>query len=86
MIDLGAQNNTLKSRQPRLRWYGQILRMDEGNKVKQTMKMEVRGTRAKGRPRMRQMNNIRQGINKCRLEEQDRIIWSSLAQNAGMAS
>ena len=27
-----------------LRWYGDILRMDEENKVKQTMKMEVSGS------------------------------------------
>ena len=58
-----------------LRWYGHIWRMDQENKVKQrTTKMEVRGTRAKGRSRMRWMDNIRQDINKCGLEEQDRII------------
>ena len=39
--------------------------MDEGNKVKQTIKMEVRGTRAKGRPGMRWMDNIRHDMNKC---------------------
>ena len=45
--------------------------MDEGNKVKQMMKMEVRGNRAKGRPRMRWMDNIRHDINKSRLAEGD---------------
>ena len=35
-----------------------ILQTDEGNKVKQMMKMEVRVSRAKGRPIMRWMDNI----------------------------
>ena len=42
--DLGVENRTLKARQAMLRWYGDILRMDEENKVKQTMKMEVSGS------------------------------------------
>ena len=52
--------------------------MDEGNKVKQMMKMEVRGTRAKPRPRMRCVDNTRHDMNKCGLEEgdaQDRRRW-----------
>ena len=39
--------------------------------VMQTMKMEVRGTRGKGRPRMRWMDNMRHDMNKCGLEEGD---------------
>ena len=31
----------------RLCWYGHIMQMDEGNKVKQMMKMKVRGTQTK---------------------------------------
>ena len=58
------KNITLKVRQARLRWYEHILLMDEENKVKRMMKMEVGGTRAKGRPRMRWMDNIRHDINK----------------------
>ena len=53
--DLREENLTLKARH--------ILRMDEENK-KQTMKMEVRFTRAKGRP-------IRYDMNKSRLEERE---------------
>ena len=49
--ELGVEKMTLKERQARLRWYGHALRKDEGNKVKQTTKMEVRGTEAEGRPR-----------------------------------
>ena len=56
-------NITLKTRQARLRWYEHILQIDVGNKEKQTMKLEVRGTRANGRPRMRWMDNITQDMN-----------------------
>ena len=38
--------------------------------MKQAMKIEVKGTRAKGRLRMRWMDNIRLDMNKCGLEEQ----------------
>ena len=50
--DLRVENITLKVRQARLHWYGHMPRMDEENKVKQMMKMEVRGVRAKGRRTM----------------------------------
>ena len=66
-----------------------ILRMDDENKVKQTMKVEVRGTRAKGRPRMRWMDNIRHGMNECGSEEgdgQDRRRWRRMVQNPDLAS
>ena len=45
--NVGSENTTLKARQARSGWYGHMLRMDEGNKVKQTMNMEVTGTREK---------------------------------------
>ena len=45
----------------------QVPRVDERNEVKQTMKMEVRGSRAKGRQRMRWRDNIKPDINECGL-------------------
>ena len=58
--------------------------------VKQTMKMEVRGTRAKGRPRMGWTDNIRHDMNKlCDLEEGDaqyRRRWWRMVQNPDLAS
>ena len=59
--DMGMENITLKTRQA-----SRILQMDKGNRVKQT-KIEVRGTRGKGR---RRMDNIRRDMNKCGLEEE----------------
>ena len=77
--DLKVENIILKAGQTKLYWYANILWMDDGNKVKHTMKMEVRGNQAKGRPRMRWMDNIRHDMNMCGLEEgdaQDRIRWN----------
>ena len=68
---MGTENITLKARQARLRWNGHILRMAQENNVKQPMKMEVGGTRTKGRPRMGWMDNIRHDMDKCGLEEGD---------------
>ena len=39
--EFGVEKITFKKRQARLRWYGHILRMNDGNKVKRTMTMEV---------------------------------------------
>ena len=38
--ELGLENITLKARQERLRSYGHVGRMDEGNKLTQMMKMD----------------------------------------------
>ena len=68
----------LNAMQARLRRSGHIIWLDEGNGVKETMKMKARGTRAKGRPRMRWMDNIRPGMDKYGLEEgdaRDRSRW-----------
>ena len=62
--------------------------MDEENKVKPSTKMDVRGTEAKGRPRMRWMDNIKHDMNKCGLEGGDAQDWRrrrKMAQNPEMA-
>ena len=86
--ELGVENITFKARQSRLRWYGHTLRMDERNKVKQIMKIEVRGNRARGRPRLRWMDNIRHDMNACGLEEEDaqnRRRWKNMIKNPDLA-
>ena len=53
------------------------MRKDEGNKMKQTMKMELRGTQTKEIPTVGRMYNIMNDTNKYGLEEgvaQDRIL------------
>ena len=74
-------------RQAKLRWFGHILQTDEGNKVKQTTKMEVRGAQAKGR--MRWMDNTRNDMNKYGLEEgdgHDSRRWRRMVQIPDLAS
>ena len=64
------------------------MRMEEENKVKRTMKMDVGGTEAKGRPRTMWMNNIRRDMNKRGLEEgdvQDGRKWRRMAQKPNLA-
>ena len=50
-----------------------VVWMDEENKVKRTIKIDVIGTWAKGSPRMRWMDDIRHGINTAKgvLKEED---------------
>ena len=55
-----VENITLKPRQTRSRWYGHIFY--GWLKMQQTIMIEVRVRRSKGRPRMRWMDNIRQPI------------------------
>ena len=52
--DLGTEYITLKARQAMLQWYGHIMRMSRGDNADGSKR-----TRAKGRPRMRWMDNIR---------------------------
>ena len=56
---LGEENIRLKTSQARLRRYGHDLQKEEANKIKQNMEMEVRGTRAKGRPILSWMGSVR---------------------------
>ena len=83
------ENITVKARQASLRWYGHIMWMNGGQKGKQTMKLKVRGTWAKGRQRMRLMDSIWHDMNECGLEEgdaQDRRRWRRIVQSPDLAS
>ena len=71
----------------KLRWCGHMLRMDEGNKATQKMKMKVRGTRAKWRPRMSWMYNIMQtGYEYVWCWEGRRPRWKNMAPNPGIVA
>ena len=68
--DLEEENIKWKARQASLHWHGRTHSgcLDLGSKMKQTMKMEARGTRGEG---MWWMDNIRHDMNKRGLEEED---------------
>ena len=39
------------ARQSRLKWYGHLMRMEEGNRVKEVWNTNVQGNRLRGRPK-----------------------------------
>jgi len=48
---LGVDDIALILQQNRLRWYGHVLRKDDGDWVKKCMEYEVEGSRSRGRPK-----------------------------------
>ena len=56
--ELGVNDINEKVKEIRMRWYGHVLRMDDGNPVKEVMHTEVEGKRPRGRPRKRWKDNI----------------------------
>ena len=48
---LGVDDVALVLQQNRLRWYGHVLRKDDGDWVKKCMEYEVEGSRPRGRPK-----------------------------------
>ena len=81
--ELGVERITSKIRTARLRWFGHVKRMDEDTWVKRVMEMEVEGRRARGRPTMRWMDNIREDMRMRGVREEeakDRSRWRSKMQ------
>ena len=66
--ELKVVNILDKVRQARLRWYGHLVQISGDNKV---WKMEVEGSRPRGRPRKRWMENLRDDMEKSGLREGD---------------
>ena len=76
--ELRVESTTARIRTARLRWYGHVRRMEENN-----WEMEVDGRRARGRPVLRWMDNIRQDIRVHGLrneDAQDRTLWRRMMQ------
>ena len=69
--ELKVDEILLKIQQARLRWYGHLLRMSEQNPVKQAWKWKVEGSRPRGRPRKRWMENVRDDMKLRQLCDQD---------------
>lgn len=57
-----------KVQERRLQWYGHVLRIGEDYLGKRVMEMKVEGTRARGRPKQRWMENVREDLREKGLE------------------
>jgi len=81
--ELGVRSITSRLREARLRWFGHVKRMDDNNWVRKTMEMEVEGRRARGRPVMRWLDNIKADMRVCGAREEealDRVLWRRKTQ------
>ena len=70
-------------RRSRLRWIGHVLRKKEDDWVSKSMKMEVEGSRGRGRPRMTTWEKVVERDMKARRLErrdaEDRVKWRALS-------
>ena len=81
-VKVGQISEKIKER--RLQWFGHIMRRDEDYVGKRIMSTEVEGTRRRGRPQMRWMDNIKHDLKEkgiTREQASDRVLWRKLIKN-----
>ena len=60
-----------KTREARLRWYGHVLRKDDGYIGKRVLRMELPGKRKRGRPKRRFMDVVKEDMAEVEVTEED---------------
>ena len=60
-----------KTREARLRWYGHVLRKDDGYIGRRMLRMELPGKRKRGRPKRRFMDVVKEGMAEVEVKEED---------------
>ena len=60
-----------KTREARLRWYGHVLRKDDGYIGRRMLKMELPGKRKRGRPKRRFMDVVKEDMAEVEVKEKD---------------
>ena len=60
-----------KTREARLRWYGHVLRKDDGYIGRRVLRMELPGKRKRGRPKRRFMDVVKEDIAQVEVTEED---------------
>ena len=71
----------------RLEWLGQVIRMNETRSVENIFEGKLEGTRGRGRPRLRWINDAEDDLRKLRVkqwrtEALDREEWASIIREA----
>ena len=77
-----------KVQERRLQWYGHVMRREADYVGKRVMGMAVEGTRGRGRPRRRWMDNVNEDLTEKGLtgdEVRDRSRWKQLTRNVDPA-
>src|SRR6218665_1263644 len=83
---LGVACITDKVREARMRWYGHVLRMEDGCCIKRIMNAEVYGRRNRGREKKRWRDNIQEDLKTLKLKKgdaDDRNKWRRRIRVAG---
>ena len=60
-----------KTRDARLRWYGHVLRKDDGYIGRRMLRMELPGKRKQGRPKRRFMDVVKEDMAEVEVKEED---------------
>ena len=60
-----------KTREARLRWYGHVLRIDDGYIGRRMLRMELSGKRKRGRPKRRFMDVVKEDMAEVEVTEED---------------
>ena len=60
-----------KTREARLRWYGHVLRKDDGYIGRRMLRMELPGKRKRGKPKRRFMDVVKEGMAEVEVTEED---------------
>ena len=67
----GVERMSKKLRETRLRWYGHVLRREEGYIGKKIMAMELPGTRRRGRPKRRFIDALKEDMRVVGVRKED---------------
>ena len=62
-----------KTREARLRWYGHLRRKDDGYIGRRMLRMELPGTRKRGRPKRRFMDVVKEDMAEVEVTEEDTV-------------
>ncbi|KAK6736323.1 hypothetical protein RB195_019166 [Necator americanus] len=76
---------TEKMKEPRLRWFGHVLRREEDSVAKTALKLDVSGVRPRGRPKIRWLDRVKLDMIDARLctaAAMDRTKWKTRRRKA----